>query len=50
MKYTVAIGNAFDGITLHEIFDDHESAMIWAEKLAKKDYTEYNIVEICQSE
>lgn len=32
MKYTVAFGNAFSGLTLEGVFDDLDSAFQYAEK------------------
>ena len=30
--FTVAIGNAFDGIRLWGVFEDHETALAWGER------------------
>lgn len=32
MKYCVAIGNPFDGMTLYGPFDDFTDAEVWAEE------------------
>mgnify|MGYP006908404888 CR=1 FL=1 len=33
MKFIVAVGNPFDGMTLHGAFKDREEAEYWAESL-----------------
>lgn len=35
-KYTVALGNPFNGTTLHGIFDSFDDAEVYADKLFNK--------------
>ena len=44
MTYTVAVGNAFDGISLHGLFNNMELAANYAEKTFE--YEDWHVVPI----
>lgn len=44
--YVIALGNAFDGITLHGPFDSIEKATTHAEYIYKKTYEKWDIIKL----
>jgi hypothetical protein len=44
IRYTVAVGNPWDGITLYGSFDDSGEAITYADKYFRKD--EWVVVEL----
>lgn len=44
MKYTIACGNAFDGLSLEGLFDSPEEAVEWADE--NRAGSEWNLVNI----
>lgn len=49
-KWTIAIGNAFEGIELYGVFDTHDEAVEWGEKSEKTENREWWSVEITVEE
>jgi len=50
MKYTVAYGNAFDGLLFEGVFDDADTALQYAERYAGGYGEQWNIVTIRERE